>query len=189
MNPDVELSNAAKLLFADAVLARVRTLPLGTLPKRELDQAIFEGLVAAGIVDVRASHFDLARQLAITPAKVRSFVYAHRLALAGEAQDIEILLDRVKIVSLDLQGDAVLNVEDAYDRDVLLALLKRHDVYSDTSHNRERVILPAGAFLDVVDAVFGAASEGLGAQAVAMRKQARGGQLRDAVLKGVGKAA
>lgn len=188
MTSPYRMNQAAKVRFADVVLERLASAPFGTIPKRELDQALFDALVAADAVSVQAPVFDTARQLGVTPARVRSLVYAHRLARAGLAQDVEIMLDRVVIVSLDPEGDAVVNIEDAYDRDVFLSVLKRHGVYGDTSHNRERIILPAKKFLDVVERAFGEAAGELGEQAEELRKAASQGRLSKAILKGVGKA-
>jgi hypothetical protein len=181
------LSKDAKARFADAVLERVASAPFGTVPKRELDVAIFTGLVRAGAVDPYAPQFQNARQLGITPGRVRGLLYAYRLAEAGEAQEAQVLLDRVRIVSLDPRGDAVLNIEDAYDRDVFVATLKEHGVFTDTSFNRERVVMPAGALLDVLDGVFADAPGELGAEAASLREAAKGGELRRAVLEGAGR--
>jgi hypothetical protein len=183
------LSKDAKARFADAVLERVASAPFGTVAKRELDIAIFTGLVRAGAVDPYAPQFQIARQLGITPGRVRGLLYAYRLAEAGEAQEAAVLLDRVRLVSLDPRGDAVLNIEDAYDRDVFTAILKEHGVFTDSSFNRERVVLPAGALLDVLETVFADAPGDLGADAEALREAARGGELRRAVLAGAERVA
>jgi hypothetical protein len=183
------LSKAAKASFADAVLERLASAPFGTVPKRELDVAIFTGLVRAGAVDPYAPLFHTARQLGITPGRVRSLLYAYRLAEAGEAQEASVLLDRVRVVSLDPRGDAVLNIEDAFDRDVFVAILKEHGVFTDSSFNRERVVMPAGALLDVLETVFADVPGELGAEAAALREAARGGELRQAVLDGAGRVA
>jgi hypothetical protein len=183
------LSKDAKARFADAVLERVASAPFGTVAKRELDVAIFTGLVRAGAVDPYAPLFQTARQLGITPGRVRGLLYAYRLAEAGEAQEASVLLDRVRLVSLDPRADAVLNIEDAYDRDVFVAILKDHGVFTDTSFNRERVVMPAGALLDVLETVFADAPEELGVEAAALRDAAKGGELRRAVLEGAGRVA
>ena len=183
------LGKDAKARFADAVLERVASAPFGTVPKRELDVAIFTGLIRAGAIDPLAPQFQIARQLGITPGRVRGLLYAYRLAEAGDTQEVAVLLDRVRLVSLDPKGDAVLNIEDAYDRDVFTATLKEHGVFTDTSFNRERVTMPAKALLDVLDTVFADAPSELGEQADALRAAAKGGELRRAVLEGAGRVA
>ena len=183
------LGKDAKARFADVVLERLASAPFGTVPKRELDVAIFTGLIRAGAIDPMAPQFQIARQLGITPGRVRSLLYAYRLAESSATQEVTVLLDRVRLVSLDAKGDAVLNIEDAYDRDVFTATLKEHGVFTDTSFNRERVTLPTKALLDMLDTVFADAPSELGKQAGALRAAAKGGELRWAVLAGVERVA
>lgn len=149
------LSQRARLAFADAVLARIGHTPFGSVPKRELDTAIFAGLVEAGVIDPNRPHFEIARTLGITPGRVRGLVYAHRLAHADGGGDVAAILDHVRVASVDLAGDAVLVVADDYARDALVTRLKDFDVFSDGSFNRERVKVPARAFLDALDGAFG----------------------------------
>ena len=149
------LSQRARLAFADAVIARVGRTPFGSVPKRELDTAIFDGLVEAGVIDPNSPHFEIARTLGITPGRVRGLVYAYRLAHADGGGDVAAILQHVRVASVDLAGDAVLVVADDYARDALVTRLKDFDVFTDGSFNRERVKVPAKAFLSALDDAFG----------------------------------
>jgi hypothetical protein len=149
------LSQRSRLAIADAVIARIGHTPFGSVPKRELDTALFAGLVDAGVIDPNGSHFEIARTLGITPGRVRGLVYAYRLANADGGGDVAAILDHVRVASVDLAGDAVLVVADDYARDALVTRLKDFDVFHDGSFNRERVKVPAKAFLDALDGAFG----------------------------------
>ena len=176
------LSKNARLAVADAMVEALDGHPFASGPKRRLDIALFTGLANAGAIDVRRDEFALARQLGITPARVRGFVYEYRLAHGGPTQDLDILLDGVRVVSLDPDGDVVLNVANSYDRDVLKARLKEFGVYTDTSFNRERMTLPAKRFLDVVDDAFGNPGGEVAGDVEALVKKARAKEVRGAVL-------
>jgi hypothetical protein len=86
---------------------------------------------------------------------VRGLVYAYRLANADGGGDVAAILNHVRVASVDLNGDAVLVVADDYARDALVTRLKDFDVFHDGSFNRERVKVPAKAFLDALDGAFG----------------------------------
>lgn len=173
------LSQRARLAFADAVLARIAHTPFAAVPKRELDTAMFDGLVDAGVIDPNRPHFEIARTLGITPGRVRGLVYAYRLAHADGGGDVAAILDHVRVASIDLAGDAVLVVADDYARDALVARLKDFDVFTDGSFNRERVKVPAKAFLGALDEAFGREGE-LIRQAVErlVAERGKGGRLR-----------
>lgn len=181
MNLDA-LTPAQRGAFADAVLERIGGDPFGTVPKRELDVALFAGLVAAGYLDADEPQFSMARKLGITPARVRALMYAYRLARADGGGDLAAILAHVRVVSIDSAGDAVLNVEDAFARDAFVARLKDLDVFTDGSFNRERITVPTGVFLAALDDAFG--RDGARIRAVIEQRVAERG--RDGRLRFVG---
>ena len=149
------LTPAERVAFADAVLERIGGAPFGTVPKRELDVALFTGLIAAGHLDSDESHFSMARKLGITPGRVRALMYAYQLARADGGGDLAAILAHVRVASIDAEGDAVLNVEDAYARDAFVARLKDLDVFTDGSFNRERIVVPTEVFMAALEDAFG----------------------------------
>jgi hypothetical protein len=164
------LDDRSTLLFAKSYLAGLSRAPLGSLSKSELDYLAFVSLVDAGVVSVDAPAFELAQQLEVTPAKVASFVYAYRVRSQSPATLLDDLANAIVLVSLPADGNVVLNVEDRYWRETLIARLKTVGVYTDTSFNRERVTVPADRFAHVLTAVFGERAKGLSKKLAAERR-------------------
>ncbi|MDN4473383.1 hypothetical protein [Demequina zhanjiangensis] len=148
------LDDSARLALAHALIARLDGAPFGTVPKRELDVALFAGLVDAGYISDADPVFVTARKLEITPGRVKSLLYSYRMA-QDTGPGFERMLAAVRMVSIARGGDAVLNVEDAYWRDAFVARLKEVGVFTDRSFNSERVVLDADQFLDAFDDAFG----------------------------------
>ncbi|WP_084127399.1 hypothetical protein [Demequina sp. NBRC 110054] len=148
------LDDSAKVAFADSVLARLGGSPFGSVPKREVDIAVLGGLIAAGYVNDVDPIFVTAKRLGITPARAKSLLYGYRMAQDTEPGFVR-MLSAVRIVSLARGGEAVLNVEDEYWRDAFIARLKEVGVFTDGSHNKERVVVDADQFLAAFDDAFG----------------------------------
>ena len=53
------------------------------------------------------------------------------------------------------QNRVILNVEDRFWREVLIDELKNHDVFTDGSFNRERLVLSAKSFVSACEKAFG----------------------------------
>ena len=168
---DIEnLDDRRKLLFASGYLAGLARAPLGALSKSELDYLAFVSLGDAGVVSVDAPAFELAQLLEVTPAKVSAFVYAYRVRTQSPAHLLDDLANAIVLVALPADGNVVLNVEDRYWRETLIARLKAVGVYTDTSFNRERVTVPAAKFAHVLTAVFGDRAKGLAKKLAAERR-------------------
>lgn len=179
------LSDRDKLTFANTVLRGIDGHPLGSAPKRELDVALFTALVDAGYLDADEPQFSLSRKLGITPGRVRGLMYAYRLATADGGGEITAIVDHVRVVQIEADGDAVFNVEDAFARDAFEARLKQVDVYTDGSFNRERIIVPTEVFLAALDDAFGRDGERLRSRI----EDLLAGRARDRRLKVVGDVA
>ncbi|WP_281871950.1 hypothetical protein [Brachybacterium paraconglomeratum] len=114
----------------------------------------------ARIINPDTPIFRLAQNLQCTPARASNLVFNYRLRsnsgsedsicknLAAATEIADILPDTNKII---------LNIEDRYWRETLIADLKSLKVFSDTSFNRERIAMPLNAFLDSMEILFGAA--------------------------------
>ncbi len=148
------LDEDSRLAFADAVLARLTGAPFGTVPKRELDVAVFGGLIAAGYIADTDPIFVTAKRLGITPGRAKSLLYGYRMA-HDTGPGFDRMLAAVKIVSIEKGAQAVLNVEDAYWRDAFIARLKEVGVFTDGTHNTERVVIDADQFMSAFDEAFG----------------------------------
>lgn len=146
-------SQAQSRLFGESMLETLRRVPFGSLPKSEIDLALFRAFIDAGLLDLGMPVFELSRRLEITPARVRSLVYRYRL----ENQDDDLAtLDQITTAlsrsRFDLSaGHIVFGIEDPYLRDSLAALLKERGFFADSSFNPETVSLPLSAFVDFAD--------------------------------------
>lgn len=135
--------------------------PFGALSKSELELAYFSALVDSGIVDPSQSNFALARHLRCTPTKAGNLVFNYRLrstASDGEAALQKSLAEATKVVQDRANGKAgrvTLNIEDRFWRDALVNRLKELGAFTDTSFNRERLILDADVFIQHCPDLFG----------------------------------
>jgi len=183
------LDKDARLALADALIARLEGSPFGTVPKRELDVALFAGLMDAGYVSDTDPVFVTAQALGITPGRVKSLLYAYRMA-HDAGPGFARMLEAVRLVSIERGGDAVLNVEDAYWRDAFVARLKEVGVFTDRAMNSERVVVDADQFMGAFDDAFGrdgvAAKERLDALLAKDDAEGRVAFVRGVALKAVG---
>ena len=168
------LDDRRRLLFASTYLTGLSRAPLGALSKSELDYLAFVALVDAGVVSVDAPAFELAQQLEVTPAKVSTFVYQYRVRTQSPSTLMDDLASAIVLVSLPADGNVVLNVEDRYWRETLIAQLKAVGVYTDTSFNRERVTVPVDKFAHVLTRVFGERAKGISKKLAAERRHNAG---------------
>ncbi|WP_084073787.1 hypothetical protein [Demequina sp. NBRC 110052] len=183
------LDKDARLALADALIARLEGSPFGTVPKRELDVAVFTGLMDASYVNDTDPVFVTAQRLGVTPGRVKSLLYSYRMSREGEP-GFERLLAAVRLVSIERGGDAVFNVEDAYWRDAFVARLKEVGVFTDRAMNSERVVVDADQFMAAFDDAFGrdgaAAKERLDALLAKDAADGRVAFVRGVALKAVG---
>lgn len=101
-----------------------------------------------------APQFQIVRQVGVTPGRVCSLLYACRLLNTDDTLEARVHLDRARLVSRDPRGDAVVNNEDAFGGGMFIATLKENGVFTDTPFHRERVVMRAGALVDVAEKVF-----------------------------------
>lgn len=157
--------------FGRLIYEGVTGSPFGSLPKSELELLLFSSMITSGLIDVEAaSNFSLARQLKCSPTKASSMVFNHRLRGASEdADDTSLQLAAATKVVINRKGsrdgEVTLNVEDRFWRSELIERLKKAGVYTDTSFNRERVILDEESFYAACPDVFGAAGKDISEEA------------------------
>ncbi|NEM90103.1 hypothetical protein [Galbitalea soli] len=142
--------------FGEVVLSGLRSTTFGSVPKAELELLLFRAMIDAGILSMTSPVFDLARQLEITPSRVRSLIYRYRLQTQPDDDavlaEIAGALGRSRFELTEQR--IVFGIEDPYLRDSLGALLKQQGIFADTSFNPETVSLGIGAFVDFVSARF-----------------------------------
>ena len=110
-------------------------------------------------------------------------------AKAGMLQAIRVVEDG----EAARQNRVILNVEDRFWREVLIDEMKNHDVFTDSSFNRERLVLSANAFVSVCKGAFGDEGKRI---AAAVDKATKGAKKRPAgevihalIIKAMGGAA
>ena len=140
--------------FGREVVAGLSDVPFGSIPKSELDQLIFRALVGAGLVSLESSNFELARQLQVSVARVQAIKFAYRIR-DSSVDDDTLLRDGVFFVSRASDTEnLVFSIEDRYTREVAIARLKTVNTFTDSSFNRERMVVPTGDFEEFVGVLF-----------------------------------
>jgi len=158
--------------FGAELYERLWGVPFGSLAKGEFELAYFSALVESGFIQLdKLTDFQLGQILKCTPTKAGNLRFSYEIRLLGgldEAKRKETLARHVVIVGPRDAGaqkgeqlEIVLNVENRFWRNVLIDELKKVDVWSDTSFNRERVVLSAKKFVEASPKVFGIPSEQL----------------------------
>lgn len=184
--------------FGEAVHDQIMEAPFGSLPKSELELVLFSELIQSKIIDLDTSNnFDLARRLRCSPSKASNLVFNYRLRTisAETEEDVKQKLARVTKVAVDLKntrdGAVTLNVEDRFWRNELLNRLKKEEVFTDSTLNRERIVLDESKFFEVCPEVFGAHGVELqdAARRAAKDKKATGKILKTMMSKMTGGAA
>jgi hypothetical protein len=135
------------------MLETLRRVPFGSLPKTELDLALFRALIDSGLLEVNLPVFEIARRLEITPSRVRGLLYRYRLENQdGDAAVIDEITAALTKTRFEITADRIVfGIEDPYLRDSLAALLKEQGIFADSSFNPETVTLTLEAFVDFAD--------------------------------------
>ncbi|MFT8394713.1 hypothetical protein [Propionibacterium sp.] len=136
--------------------------PFGSLSKSELELTIFSSLVESQILNLDLSSFDLARSLRCTPTRANSLVFNYHLRTSSSKNFNDELAAAVHIVKDKAAAEdhkVVLNVEQKFWREMLVNELKKHETFTDTSFNRERLTLDESQFLDACETLFGSRGE------------------------------
>lgn len=148
---DISGKRTAKQLqeFGSSLIGEVGEAPFGALSKSELEFSLFQALVHAGIIDLEAPLFEIAKDLEVTPTKASNLIFSYRMrAKLSPAAATEELASAMKFAGVAENGkDVVFIMEDRYWREELTARLKAHSIYTDTSFNRERVVMDGDALV------------------------------------------
>lgn len=175
--------------FGAAIYSRIFESPFGSLPKTELEIILFTELVRTRIIDIEStSIFELARKLRCSPSKASNLIFNYRLREApNELEETQDKLAAVTRVVTNRKnsadGEVTLNIEDRFWRDELVNQLKRVNVFTDTSFNRERITLDEKLFYKACPDLFGPAGKEI-AEA-AKRASSKKGKLAKQLMVGL----
>lgn len=146
-------------VFGELIHERLaKSAPFGSLSKAEIELAIYGALIDSGLVEPNLRAFDLAMELRCTPTRANSLIFNHQLRMAADGKADGSLSAAVKVVrdaSEAKKGKVVLNVEHRFWRESLINRLKEHDIYTDTSFNRERITMDEWSFIKACELIFG----------------------------------
>lgn len=150
------LSPESKAAFTRLFLARYLEPAFGTMSKAEIDVLVFSLLHQVGVIAGERTHYEIARDLRLTPARVRTLKM--QMALRDAAQTEAVLHDRIveAISALRFVKDGSLiqfGIEDPLLREDIVARLKTLGATADSSFNRELVRIQIDAFVDFMTAL------------------------------------
>lgn len=158
--------------FGRHVFTEISTRAFGSISKNELELTYLSALVRSEIIDLdHLSNFELARKLLCTPSKASNLRFNYQIrvtenldaatlrnALAKHTVIVEVT---APIEKKGKKSEVILNVENKFWQDVLISEFKKAGIYSDTSFNRERVIVDTRVFLENAHTVFGLSRESI----------------------------
>src|SRR5260370_8946664 len=156
MTPQVGLSlsksvNAIK--FCELFVTGYTVPAFGARSKSGIDLVVFTCLIEAKAIDPEAPIYDIARELNITPTKVRSLIFNWQLRTT--ARDSELrpgLVAALKKTRFNSDGTLLtFGVESPLLKEEITARLKRMGVFSDASFAKEILRLPVDAFVEFLD--------------------------------------
>ena len=125
---------------------------LGALPKTEVDQLVFESLIAVDLINPDGPLFDITRALNVTPSKAKSLLFQHQLRepLDEAALDAKVLLCLSQARFTVDEKRLAFGVESPLIRAALQARLKALNIFADISLSGEILRVPVvhlGEFL------------------------------------------
>ena len=136
------------------VVTGLTNIPFGSLSKSEIDLLLFRALVTAGVVKLDDSNFEVARQLQVPVAKVQALKFALRIR-DSDVDENALLFDGVHFVRSSSTAETlVFSIEDRFTREVAISRLKVVSTFTDSSFNRERLIVAKDDFGLFVNALF-----------------------------------
>jgi len=147
--------------FAELFRERYLAVPFASLTKSETDYVLFSCLVDAGYLNRSDPIFTIAQRLRVTPTKAKNLLYQYELrTLTDEdAAQTDALSAAIVVVGYTEDADSekellTIGIENGYLRDVLIARLKKAGVYTDTSFNRELIVVKLYRFVQAFRDLF-----------------------------------
>jgi len=139
--------------FAEKFLQRYLEPAFGTSSKAETDLLVFSLLHEVGAIASTRSQYEIARDLRITPMRVRSLKMQMELRDTTQTEDslrarIVEALSRLRYAK---DGDLIqFGIEDPLLREDIAARVKKLGATADSSFNRELVRIQIDAFVDFI---------------------------------------
>lgn len=149
-------TEAAKLRSAlSEILTRYNQPAFGTLPKKETDILVFEVMRLLGIIDEKASVYDLMTQMRISRAKANQLLFdvaVRRIERSPDWLD-NALIDTLCRAKFHQDADKyfVFEIEDPMLNAHLKERVRKTNFISDSSFNSALVRLPLAAVATLVD--------------------------------------
>jgi hypothetical protein len=137
--------------FVQTFLARYLEPAFGTPTKAEIDLLVFSLLHQMGLMRPERSHYEIARDLRITPTRVRTLKMQMALRDATQTDTAlrERIIDTLSTLRFAKEGSLIqFGIEDPLLRGDIAARLKKLGATADSSFNRELVRIQLDAFVD-----------------------------------------
>lgn len=145
---DVEYSK-----FGKEFLQKYLELPFASMSKSELELLIFSAMKDSGIIKESESSFSVSIQLDCSRNKVDSMLYAYRNRRFNDSSFANEFSSSVRVAEATAEK-LILNVGDRFYRELLIDRMKLAEIFSDSSFNRERVVIPGHLFIQNIEKVF-----------------------------------
>lgn len=143
-----------KLAFANTLLSRFSSEPISAISKSELELLCFRGLLAANIISLQQTHFEMATATMLSKAKIENLLYRHRLTRQNAEEEFDELSRHISFVGVSPGDDKlIISIEDKYFRELFEARLRRLNVFVDGSFNRDLLHLALENFEQVIDSI------------------------------------
>ena len=185
---DHDLEPNQEAIFGREIYRQIFKAPFGAISKTELDQVLLAALIHVGQIDPDAPIYETARKLQLTTTRAESLLHGYRLrAFTGELTLAQIA-EHVYLAEFDRANNKlILNVESRFWREAFIHALKQKSYFTDSSFNRERLVVDLNHFLLFLAGEF--QEHELIAAAKKLVKNNKSDQRKDIFLKIIGSSA
>ncbi len=168
----MQASDAEKLAFANILIGRLSAEPITSISKSEIELLVFRALLAANIISLEQTHFEMATVTMLPKAKIENLLYRHRLTRRNSDEEFEEFSRHVCFVGINPDdGKAIISIEDKFFREMFEARLRRLNVFLEGSFKRDLLHVAIEDFERVIDSISKSASERFAAaKKIAIRK-------------------
>lgn len=151
--PDIGSEEGLKAFAEDFLRKAYLTPTFGSMPKSEVDLAVFTYLHKLRFIDAEGPVFQVARLLKITPARARGFVLKWQLRAEWPEDELKSLLaSALADGCCDLEGNTLwFAIQSPLLREYLLSVLDGARVVADTSFRPTVVKMPFQALAALLE--------------------------------------
>lgn len=146
-----DLSKEALVEALSKFLSDFCTPAFGSMPKREIELAVFELLQGLSVVENKASLYELMTQLRITRAKAAQLLFDIEVRRLGSDELRSLLAEALVSPRFAKDGEYyVLEIENPLVHAYLKERLRKLNHVSDTSFNSALIRMPVDAVSDLI---------------------------------------